>query len=252
MSFRHMATVWDMSIRDATRKLILMGIASYADEDGRCWPSQETLARRVGCSDRTVRAHLAALEAAGWLSREARSGVGGRRSDLYVLRLPPQPENSSGCATGNPEQVQPENSSGCTKEEESTNRNIPPPLPPTASPAPKASPAPEVEIPPELDAPEFRDAWSAWAKERRARGKKLTEQAARLQLRKLAKEAKDPNTASEWIYLAIEKGWQGIYKPKDIGYGCANNGKSGVMWNGFDKIDYSAGQIRGNDGRTYV
>lgn len=245
MSYRHMAIVWEMAIPSATQKLILMGLASYANEEGQCWPCQDSLAARVGCSVRTVGSHIAAMEEAGWLARESRSSHDGRRSDLYILTLPEQQTaESATCKICNLQNLQVAKSAGSTKGEEHTNRRTP--LTPRSKPDPM-----KAEIPPELDGPEFRAAWDAWAKERRARGKKLTAQAARLQLAKLEKEAKDSATAAEWIYFAIEKGWQGIYRPKDS-TNDQKNGRPGIMWTGFDQIDYSAGQIRGNDGRTYV
>jgi hypothetical protein len=66
------AIAW--SIRQATgsarRKLLLLALANYADENGVCWPSQETLGRDTEQSLDTVQRQLAALEKLKLLTRE--------------------------------------------------------------------------------------------------------------------------------------------------------------------------------------
>src|SRR5216684_7003966 len=66
------ATAW--AIRQTTgaarRKLILLALASYADKNGVCWPSQETLARDSEQSVDTVQRQLDVLEKQKRIYRE--------------------------------------------------------------------------------------------------------------------------------------------------------------------------------------
>ena len=71
-----------------TCKFVLVTLAKYADEQGRCWPSQATLAKNVRCSVITVRRYLARLEKVGLIQRQGRGGMnGGRTSDMYSLPI---------------------------------------------------------------------------------------------------------------------------------------------------------------------
>src|SRR6266567_4637367 len=65
------ATAWSMrqTTGSAGRKLLLLALANYADENGVCWPSQETLARDTEQSLDTVQRQLAALEKLKLLAR---------------------------------------------------------------------------------------------------------------------------------------------------------------------------------------
>lgn len=68
-------------------KSALMALASYADPVGRSFPSQQTLADDMGCSERTVRSALAELESEGWIVREHRQRRdGSRTSDLITIQ----------------------------------------------------------------------------------------------------------------------------------------------------------------------
>lgn len=69
-------------------KATLCALASFADERNSCYPGQETIAEITNQSVRSVRDHIGRLETLGLLRREhryARSGMGGRTSDRYIL-----------------------------------------------------------------------------------------------------------------------------------------------------------------------
>jgi hypothetical protein len=62
---------------------------------GVCWPAMKTIAREIGCTERSVQNHLAELIAAGFV--ELVRGGGRGLSNRYRLNLPVQNvENSSG------------------------------------------------------------------------------------------------------------------------------------------------------------
>lgn len=125
MSFRLVASAWEADIKSPGCKLVLMGLASYCNEEGYCFPRQETLAERTGQGVRTVRYHLAWLEANGYIERSHRSATSGRRSDEYFVSInASQPAKIAGCATGEKQQTQPAKIAACTIHE-SVIKNIP-------------------------------------------------------------------------------------------------------------------------------
>ena len=76
MSIKLMTLVWDMPDLDPGEKLVLLCLADQANDQGtHCWPSVETICRRSGQGERTVRRILADLEAAGHITRQYRSGT---------------------------------------------------------------------------------------------------------------------------------------------------------------------------------
>ena len=98
MSFQAMAWAVKQKVGNATGKAILLMLANYADDAGRCFPSQETLATECECSKRCILDWLQKFEDMGILSRERRHGAGGyRRADVLTLSLSAafSPENSS-------------------------------------------------------------------------------------------------------------------------------------------------------------
>lgn len=56
----------------STRKAVLVAIADYADEMGRCWPSQKRIAEDTEFGERTVRRALSELEEMGFIKRDNR------------------------------------------------------------------------------------------------------------------------------------------------------------------------------------
>lgn len=92
------AITWALGVEcvSATEKAVLLVLANYADEAGRCWPSQKTVAKQACTSERTVRRMIRDLEARGILAREQRRRSDGSRStDVIALALFQQPDNVS-------------------------------------------------------------------------------------------------------------------------------------------------------------
>lgn len=85
MSNRALTWAFDQSTGGPGSKSVLVALADMADEENSCWPSQERLARMTDQGERSVRRHLAALEAQGFIKREQRYINGHRTSDRYVL-----------------------------------------------------------------------------------------------------------------------------------------------------------------------
>jgi Helix-turn-helix domain len=70
MSWQAIAWSIRQTTGSARRKLLLLALANYADENGVCWPSQETLGRDTEQSLDTIQRQLAALEKLKLLTRE--------------------------------------------------------------------------------------------------------------------------------------------------------------------------------------
>jgi hypothetical protein len=71
-----------------TDRALLEALYAHLGERLQCWPSQETLALRVGVSARTVRRRLAALEQQGWIQRLPQLSARGRLTDNYLIGAP--------------------------------------------------------------------------------------------------------------------------------------------------------------------
>ena len=69
----------------ASAKALYCVLCSYADDDGTCWPSNETLAKNLGCSERAVQKWLAELAEHRIIVREPRYLEG--RQTTSITRL---------------------------------------------------------------------------------------------------------------------------------------------------------------------
>lgn len=111
MSVQALAASFALEIESPTVKLVLLGLANYCDQKGRCWPSQREIAGLTSLSERAVRDALNVLVADGWVSREIRRRADGSRStDVFTL-LFLQPANPADCFRNEPE-TQPASAAG--------------------------------------------------------------------------------------------------------------------------------------------
>lgn len=79
-----MSRVWDLPCESHTQKLVLLALADNANDQGKCWPSVSTIARKCQLSRRSVFREIIRLEKAKLLRSE--SG-GGRKSNHYSLTI---------------------------------------------------------------------------------------------------------------------------------------------------------------------
>ncbi len=70
-----------MAIPNATAKVVLLALAKFSNAEGRCFPSQDTLAECACVSNRTVRSSLQWLIEHGYIRAESREGT----SNLYII-----------------------------------------------------------------------------------------------------------------------------------------------------------------------
>lgn len=86
MSIRIMSQVWEHSAHSEGTLLVLLALADFANDEGMCFPSQTTLAKKSRLSDRQVRRVLAVLIRSGELSI-VRPGRGRRIKTVYRISL---------------------------------------------------------------------------------------------------------------------------------------------------------------------
>ena len=85
MSFAQTFNVFQTSSLTSGQKLVLAGIATFADDAGKCWPSIATIAERCSMAVRSVQRHIAQLVRLGYLERIYRSG----HAAITRLRMTP-------------------------------------------------------------------------------------------------------------------------------------------------------------------
>ena len=115
-----MSVVWELDLPDS-EKLALLALADCANDEGFCWPSMATLAKKCSKSDRTVQKAVQSLMEKGHLSRDERPGKG------VFYRIHPRRDFA-------PEAVSPPKGTTQTPEAASDkpSRTINTPLPPKA------------------------------------------------------------------------------------------------------------------------
>ncbi len=86
MSFQAMAKAIELKI-GTKQKFLLLVLANYADEGGRCWPSIETLCADTGMSRATVHRTLDKLIERGLVRRDMRFKGNVQISNIYSLHL---------------------------------------------------------------------------------------------------------------------------------------------------------------------
>ncbi len=80
---------WALQLKPNS-KFVLMALADACDDDGYCWPSVPTLARKTGLEDRSVQRILNQLKADGLVQTQPRYRQDGSpTSNGYRLTLDP-------------------------------------------------------------------------------------------------------------------------------------------------------------------
>jgi hypothetical protein len=102
MSVRVMTAVWDIPLSDS-EKIVLLALADCANDEGHCWPSMATLARKCSKSDRTVQAAIKSLVDAGHLTRREVPGKGCNYTVHPRSGFTPEAASPPKGATGTPE-----------------------------------------------------------------------------------------------------------------------------------------------------
>lgn len=82
-----MTWVWGLKELPASETLVLLALADQANDEGFCWPTQETIATKARCSVRSVKRAIDSLKRAELLRIEHRNSSEGRKSNVYHLNV---------------------------------------------------------------------------------------------------------------------------------------------------------------------
>lgn len=219
MSLHVTSMVWRHApVADQASLLVLLALADWADDEGRCWPSVSSIAMKARMSERNVRYVITKLRDDDLI--EIDGGKGGRaQTNLYRITMrrlqgkPPSVEQPDLILES--ERLQPlQGLEGPeTLQNPSKPCKIPPLNPATAIAAERLGTVSterlDVSIPENLKTPEFLVAWSEWLADRKERKKPVTSRAARMQLDDLA--LMGPELAVKSIKQSIANRWQGLF-----------------------------------------
>lgn len=87
-----MSRVWKTHCETHTQKLVLLALADNANDEGHCWPSVDTLARKCDLTDRAVRIQIDGLIHQKLVVMEQ---GGGREHPNHYFLFPVNPEQHS-------------------------------------------------------------------------------------------------------------------------------------------------------------
>tara|TARA_R100001510_G_scaffold12489_1_gene9718 strand:- start:1704 stop:2336 length:633 start_codon:yes stop_codon:yes gene_type:complete len=90
MSIEMMNSAWNTDDLTPTKKLILLLLGSYADENHQCYPSHKHIAKKIGLKDtKGIQKTIKEFEQLGYLRIERRTKQNGAyTSNKYTLTLP--------------------------------------------------------------------------------------------------------------------------------------------------------------------
>jgi len=250
VSFDAIRWALEQPIPKSSTKFVLVAMADCVNVDGGemlCWPSTRHLCMATSQDRKTVMENIKRLRESGYIeATEDRRGMTGQ---VLVYRLK-TPENgpveavetvpktdmkSAEIGTGNGaengpveiEQRVPVSDTNSTENGQEEAQKRTETVPKTGH---GTSKEPEKnqegtskkrvrETPFDaglVDLPEWleRETWTRWVRDRKTRNKPITEEAAKLQVKKLAEFRAAGYTPEIVIDTAIENAWQGLYEPK--------------------------------------
>jgi uncharacterized phage protein (TIGR02220 family) len=113
MSMLLMVKAMQTKVGNPLRKLVLIKLADNANDLGECWPSYQHIADQCEISRRSVINHVKALESAGMLVKQYRTGTHKpNASNIYTLHLDgesPAPSPSAAPAPRTSHSIEPVN-----------------------------------------------------------------------------------------------------------------------------------------------
>ena len=210
MSTILMSQCWPLAGMSPAQKAVLISLADQANDDGYCWPSVGTIARRTCLSERAVQGAIKWLQSVRLMTANERNGT----SSVYRLTpaayAPPQmlhPADAAPRGAG----------------------DAPPPLQMLRTPPADAAPKPSMnrqlnrKEPKDTraDATGFvlpgwipADAWAAFMETRKAKKAKSTPYALGLIVKSLEAFRAAGHNPLDILNASIKAGWSDVYPPK--------------------------------------
>lgn len=87
MSIKAMTWAWSLEELPLKESMVLLALADQANDEGLCWPSQETLAKKSRGSVRSVKRAIKFLRDAGLVETIIRATPAGRKSNYYRVMV---------------------------------------------------------------------------------------------------------------------------------------------------------------------
>ncbi len=94
MSILKMAEVFSLQEISGHEKLVMLALADNSNDQGICWPSLETIARKASVAERSARRLIRQLTDRGFLEVEINTS-GKRKGNIYHLKVGAQPRTES-------------------------------------------------------------------------------------------------------------------------------------------------------------
>lgn len=97
MAVRVLSMVWDGYPGGGTELLALLALADWSDDNGRCWPSMASIARKTRLSEKQARRVVHSVIKSGYLTVTAnpQGGATSRRYQINLKRLATPPTHGS-------------------------------------------------------------------------------------------------------------------------------------------------------------
>ena len=206
MSTIIMSQCWPVGGMSPAQKAVLISLADQANDDGYCWPSVGTIAKRTCLSERAVQGAIKWLESANMLHSSERKGTSSVYQITPAAYAPPQmlrPADAAPRGAGNapqpPQMLHPTPADAAPKP--SLNRQL------NHKEPKKRVTAPTFAVPDWIDKSHW-DAWHSCAKRKNASD--AQKQMAVDKLDSWRQQGIDHAAALENAAIA---GWQGLFKP---------------------------------------
>lgn len=104
VAVRVLSMVWDGYPGGGTELLALLALADWSDDNGRCWPSMASIARKTRLSEKQARRVVHSVIESGYLTvtDNAQGGATSRRYQINLKRLATPPAGGSPPTHGSP------------------------------------------------------------------------------------------------------------------------------------------------------
>lgn len=209
MSTIIMSQCWPIEGISPAQKAVLISLADQANDDGYCWPSVGTIAKRTCLSERAVQGAIKWLHEAGLLGASERRGTSSVYQITPASYAPPQmlrPADAAPRGAGNapppPQMLHPTPADAAPKP--SMNRQLN-----HQEPKKRAS-ASVFELPDWIPA----DTWAAFMETRQAKKAKSTDYALSLLVKDLERFKAAGHDPVAILNNSIKAGWSDVYPPK--------------------------------------
>lgn len=214
-----MGLCWPLEMPPSA-KAVLISLADQANDAGVCWPAIGTICKRTCLSERTVQSAISWLRASGVLlvnRSPGRStnyqinpaGFGAGTAPLFDAPVRGDagqtPANAAPRSSRTPQQSHPTPAAAAPTPANAAPRSVKNRQGTTK----KKFDAVAIDLPSWLDAA----LWAKWVKDRKVRGNPVTEDAAQIQLSKLAGFMASGFSPTEVIEHSISGGYQGLFCP---------------------------------------